>query len=191
MAQLERLFGQGFRCVCAGRWGKTTTHLSNSPYSYRAGVLYQPSPMQSYHVSYGASFNTSAYTYQYVAPANANTPLEKSRNFEIGAKLDWLDGKLSTRGALFRTGKYNERTTDADFAGAAFLLSGKRHTAGVELDIVGKLTPKWEVYASYTYIPVAKIDAIGSTQAASVGARGGFTILGPRRKALATLGVRF
>jgi catecholate siderophore receptor len=155
--------------------GKTTTHLSNSPFSYRAGVLYQPSPTQSYHVSYGTSFNTSADTYQYVTPANANTPPEKSRNFEIGAKLDWLDGKLSTRGALFRTEKYNERTTDADFAGTAFLLSGKRHTAGVELDIVGKLTPKWEVYGSYTYIPVARIDAIGSAQAASVGARVGLT----------------
>ncbi len=158
--------------------GITETHLSNSPWSYRAGVLYQPSATQSYHLSYGTSFNTSADTYQYVSPQNANTPPEKSRNIELGAKLDWLDGKLSTRGALFRTEKYNERTTDADFAGTAFLLSGKRHSAGVELDVVGRITPQWEIYASYSWIPVAKIDALGTAQAAQtpvVGYRVGLT----------------
>jgi catecholate siderophore receptor len=155
----------------------TRTHLSNSPWSYRGGVLFQPSPTQSYHVSYGTSFNTSADTYQYVTPQNANTPPEKSRNIELGAKLDWLDGKLSTRGAIFRTEKYNERTTDADFAGSAFTLSGKRHTAGLELDVVGRLTPQWEIYGSYTWVPVAKIDQAGSAAnaQASVGQRVGLT----------------
>ena len=155
----------------------TSTRLENSPWSYRGGVLYQPSPTQSYHVSYGTSFNTSADTYQYVTPQNANTPPEKSRNLEFGAKLDWLDGVLSTRGAIFRTEKFNERTTDADFAGSAYTLSGKRHTAGVELDVVGRLGPQWEVYGSYTWIPVAKIDQAGSAAAAqaSVGQRVGLT----------------
>ena len=155
--------------------GTTRTHLGNSPWSWRAGVLYQPSASQSYHLSYGTSFNTSADTYQFVTPQNANTPPEKSRNLEIGAKLDWLQGQLSTRAAIFRTEKFNERTTDADFAGDAFLLSGKRHSAGLELDVVGRLTAQWEVYASYTWIPVAKIDALGSAQAGSVGARVGLT----------------
>jgi len=156
----------------------TSTHLSNSPWSYRGGVLYQPTPTQSYHVSYGTSFNTSADTYQYVTPANASTPPEKSRNIELGAKLDWLDGKLSTRGAIFRTEKYNERTTDnTDPLNAAspYILSGKRHTAGVELDVVGRLTSQWEVYGSYTWVPVALIDQAGSAQQSSVGQRIGLT----------------
>lgn len=153
------------------------TRLSNSPWSYRTGVLFQPTPTQSYHVSYGTSFSTSADTYQYVTPQNAATPPEKSRNFEIGAKLDWLNGALSTRGAIFRTEKYNERTTDADFAGTAYTLSGKRHTAGLELDMVGRITPQWEVYGSYTWVPVAKIDAAGSAAnaQASIGQRVGLT----------------
>ena len=37
-------------------------------------------------------------------------------------------------------------------------LSGKRHAAGVELDLTGRLTPAWEVYGSYMWMPVAKID---------------------------------
>lgn len=149
--------------------------LSESPVSYRAGVLYQPSESASFHLSYGTSFNTAADTYQYVTPLNANTPPEKSRNLELGAKLDWLDGRLSTRAALFRTEKTNERTTDSDFAGTAYLLSGKRHSQGVEFDMVGRLSPKWEVYLSYSFIPTAKIDRAGSTQQAVVGSRVGLT----------------
>lgn len=151
------------------------TSLSDSMFSYRAGVLFQPSPTQSYHFSYSTSYNTSADTYQYVTPLNANTPPEESRNIEIGAKLDWLDGKLSTRAALFRTEKYNERTTDSDFAGTSYLLSGKRHSQGLELEVVGRLTPQWEVYLSYAYIPQAKIDQAGSTQQIVVGSPVGLT----------------
>lgn len=35
---------------------------------------------------------------------------------------------------------------------------GRRHAVGVELDIAGRITPAWEVYGSYAWIPVAKID---------------------------------
>ena len=40
-----------------------------------------------------------------------------------------------------------------------YLLSGKRHTAGVDIDIAGRVTAGWEVWGSYTWMPVAKIDA--------------------------------
>lgn len=147
----------------------------NALWSQRLGVLYQPTDTASFHAAYSTSFNSSADTYRFTTQQTANTPPEKSRNFEIGAKLDWLDGNLSTRGAIFRTEKYNERTTDADFAGDAYLLNGKRHASGVELDVVGRLSPKWDIYASYTWIPVAMIDQTGSAQAATVGQRPGLT----------------
>ncbi len=149
----------------------------NSLWSYRGGVLYQPTSNMTYYASYATSFNTSADTYQYTTPQNANTDPEKSRNIEIGAKLDWMDGKLSTRVAVFRTEKYNERTTDADFAGTAFLLSGKRHSTGVEFDVVGRITPEWEIYASYSYVGTARIDQAGSatTAQATIGQRVGLT----------------
>ena len=147
----------------------------NSLWSQRLGVLFQPSDTASYHLSYSTSFNTSADTYKFTTQQTANTDAEKSRNFELGAKLDWLNGNLSTRAAIFRTEKYNERTTDADFAGTAYLLNGKRHASGVELDVVGRISPKWDIYASYTWIPVATIDKTGSAAANTVGKRVGLT----------------
>lgn len=152
-----------------------TTLRYNALWSQRLGLLYQPSEHASFHAAYSTSFNSSADTYRFTTQQQANTDAEKSRNFELGAKLDWLQGNLSTRAAIFRTEKYNERTTDADFAGAAYLLNGKRHAAGVELDMVGRLSPRWDIYASYTWIPVAKIDQTGSAQANTIGQRVGLT----------------
>ena len=41
--------------------------------------------------------------------------------------------------------------------------------------MVGRLSPQWEMYLSYSLIPVATIDRIGSAQANVVGSRVGLT----------------
>jgi catecholate siderophore receptor len=146
--------------------------------SKRFGLLWQPDERSSYHLSYGTSFNTSGDTYSYNA-TNANTPPEQSRNIEIGAKIDSADKRFSTRYAVFYAEKYNERNTDPDTAATSLLLSGKRHSAGFEFDITGRLTPKWEIYGSYAWTPIARVDqaapcpAVGACTQAAGGARVG------------------
>jgi catecholate siderophore receptor len=127
--------------------------------------LYQPNELSSYHMSYGTSFNTSGDTYSYSA-LGANTPPESSVNWEIGAKLDSADKRFTTRLAVYRSVKTNERNTDPDNAATAFLLSGERHTAGFEVDLTGRLTDRWEVYVSYVWQPIAKIDKAAPTAGA-------------------------
>ncbi len=134
-------------------------------WSERLGVLYQPNPLHSYHMSWGTSFNTSADTYSYSA-LSANTAPEQSRNFEIGAKLDTADKRFTTRLAVFQSTKFNERNTDPDSAATAFLLSGKRHASGLEIDLTGYLTPQWEVFGSYMWMPDAVIDIASPTAGA-------------------------
>ena len=135
---------------------------SDGLWSKRFGVLFQPSDTMSYHASYGTSFNTSGDAYQYDAPGS-NTGPEASRNIEVGAKLDLLDGKLSARFAVYHATKFNERNRDSPTGQPLeqYLLSGKRHAAGVDIDIAGRITPQWEVFGSYAWIPVAKVD-VGS-----------------------------
>jgi catecholate siderophore receptor len=151
----------------------TTTSYQQkvSEFSKRLGLLYQPNELHSFHISYGTSFNTSGDTYSYNA-LSANTPPESSQNIEIGAKLDTADKRFTTRLALFHATKKNERNTDPDTAASRLLLSGKRHTAGFEVDVTGQLTPKWEVYGSYMWMPIAKVDVAAST-ATTVGNRAG------------------
>ncbi len=126
-----------------------------SELSKRVGLLYQPNDLHSYHFSAATSFNTSGDAYS-LGATNASTPPEQSINIELGAKLDTEDKRFTTRLAVFRSTKLHERNTDPLIN--LVTLSGKRHVAGAEIDVAGRLTPQWEIYASYMWMPVAKID---------------------------------
>ena len=132
---------------------------SDSLWSSRFGVLWQPSDTFTAYASYGTSFNTSGELYNYDLPGS-NAPPEKSRNIEIGAKLEMFDGRMSSRVAVFQTTKYNERNRDSPEGQPIvdFILSGERHATGLELDLAGRITTGWEMFLSYAWIPDAKID---------------------------------
>jgi catecholate siderophore receptor len=141
--------------TAAGPETSTAYNMKVSEVSKRAGILYQPSEHMSFHLSGATSFNTSGDAYS-LSATNVNIPPEQSINVELGAKLDSADGNFSTRMAIFRSTKLHERNTDPLVN--LVTLSGKRHAAGFELDFSGRLTPLWEVYASYLWMPVANID---------------------------------
>lgn len=126
-----------------------------SELSKRVGVLYQPNELHSYHFSAATSFNTSGDAYS-LGATNASTPPEQSINIELGAKLDSADKRFTTRVAVFQSTKLHERNTDPTVA--LVTLSGKRHVVGAEIDFSGRLTPQWEIYGSYMWMPEANID---------------------------------
>ncbi len=145
---------------------QTATNTSFSRHdklwSRRFGALFQPNEWASYHASFGTSYNTSGDTYQFTpgAPSGrvANTPPEKSRNVELGGKFDLLGGLMNLGVSLFHTEKYHERNTDPDSAAQMELLSGKRHAAGVDIDVAGRISSNWDAFVSWTWIPEARID---------------------------------
>jgi len=152
--------------------GVETSARDENLWSPRAGVLYQPSAIESYYASFGTSYNVSADTYQFTpaAPANsrgANTPAEKSRNLEIGGKWELFEKRALLGIAAFYSEKYNERNTDPDTAAAQELLSGKRHAAGMEFNLAGRINAKWDVFFNHSWIPDAKIDKSNTALAAS------------------------
>jgi catecholate siderophore receptor len=116
----------------------------DSVWSYRLGLIYQPSKAQSYYVTHGTSFNPSGELYA-LDPRGANTDPEMNENIEIGAKWDLFNGDLSLRTALFSSEKTNERNTDPLMTDV-YLLSGRRHTDGIEFEGAGRITPEWEVF---------------------------------------------
>lgn len=135
-------------------------------WSYRSGLLFQPTKYVTYYASYSTAYNPSAEAYQ-LDDRSTNTPPEKNRNLEFGAKWELAGGDLSLRTALFRTEKTNERNTDLAVPDA-FLLSGKRHTDGVELEAVGRLSSKWELFANTAFMR-ANIDEAAGTSAGNKG----------------------
>lgn len=128
-------------------------------WSWRTGLMYQPTDYVTYYAAYGTAFNPSGDIYSVEAnqpTRSAKTDPEKSINYEIGAKWELMQGNLSLRTALFRTEKTNERNVDP-FQPDIFLLSGRRHTDGVEIEGAGRITPKWEVFGALALM-TAEID---------------------------------
>ena len=87
---------------------------SDTAFSPRLGALWQPDGASSYYVSFGTSYNTAGDTYQF-APGGpnqrtANTPPEKSRNLEIGAK--WDAGTIAFSVAGYRLDRGNVAIAD-------------------------------------------------------------------------------
>lgn len=149
----------------------TTTgyQMKVSEVSKRGAVLFQPTEQWSFHLMGATSFNTSGDAYS-LSAANQDIPPEKSVNVELGAKWDSADGKLSVRASAFRNTKLHERNTDPLITNLV-TLSGKRHAAGLDVDIVGKITPEWEVFGNFTWMPVSKIDISSANSGEVQGAR--------------------
>ena len=149
----------------------TTTgyQMKVSEWSKRAAVLFQPNAQWSFHLMGATSFNTSGDAYS-LSSSNQNIPPEESVNVELGAKWDSADGKLSIRGSAFRNTKLHERNTDPLITNLV-TLSGKRHAAGLDVDIVGRITPEWEVFGNFTWMPVAKIDVSSANSGEVQGSR--------------------
>ncbi len=149
----------------------TSYRMKISEISKRAAVLFQPNEQWSFHLMGATSFNSSGDTYS-LSPANVNVPPEQSVNVELGAKWDSADGKLSARAGIFRNKKLQERNTDPLVN--LVTLSGKRHASGLDMDLVGRITAEWEVFANFTWMPDAKID-VAAPGAEGQGARPSMT----------------
>ena len=164
-----------FKATYRNPTGSVSGDRSDSLFSPRFGLIFQPDELSSYYVSYGTSYNTSGDTYQFSpglsssTARSANTPAEKSRNIEIGSKFELFERRALLGVAAFYSEKYNERNTDPDTAAAQELLSGKRHATGMEFNLAGRITPKWEVFFNHTWIPEAKIDRSNVALAANGG----------------------
>lgn len=133
---------------------------TDTAWSPRAGLVWQPSKAQSYYVSWSRSFQPSAEVFA-LAANNSDLAPEVTRNTEVGAKYDWLDGKASTTVSVFRIERNNIKvTTPAN----TVIPIGEQRTDGVELSAAAELSQGWRVLAGYAYLDArvvrsAQVDA--------------------------------
>lgn len=131
--------------VATGDFSRT-----DKEWSPRSGIVWQPTDWQSYYFSYGSSFNPSAEALS-LNVSTANLPPEDNRNFEVGAKLDLLNGRLAANAALFRLEKTNARTTDPNDP-TFNVLAGEQRTEGLELELAGQILPHWGISVAYALL---------------------------------------
>ncbi len=130
--------------------------------SVRAGLIWQPAETQAYYASYGTSFNPSLETLTLVNGQQSLDP-ETSKQYEVGAKWDLLDGNLSLTSALFRIEKDHTRS---QIAPGFYELTGNIRVDGFQVSVAGRLTPAWQVFGGYTYLDarIVSASALDATQ---------------------------
>jgi catecholate siderophore receptor len=124
---------------------------TDKKWSYRGGLVFHPVPWQSYYFSYATAFNPSAEGLALAANTTA-TPPEKNRTFEIGSKIDLMDGALNFTAAVFQIDKTNARTADPDDPTGAMVLEGQQRVRGVELGLTGRIMEGWNVFTGYSFL---------------------------------------
>jgi iron complex outermembrane recepter protein len=123
---------------------------SDSNFSPRFGIVYQPSQNISLYASYATSFEPS-----FGASRNGNgAPFkpETGRQFEVGVKAD-ITRNLSATLALYDLRKQNVTVDDPNSSDPNdSIQTGEQTSRGIEFDIAGEISPGWKVIASYAYI---------------------------------------
>lgn len=127
---------------------RTTEYSGNfGENSYRAGLSWQPRADSHYYLGWSDSFSPTADLYQL---SGSQYPAERSAVTELGAKWLLLDGDLAFRVALYHAVKEWERNTDLE--STASILTRKRQSDGLELELAGRITDEWEVFGGLSLI---------------------------------------
>ena len=121
-----------------------------SSVSPRVGVVWQPLPEHSVYASWNKSFSPyggrGTLSVDTAATAVLDEQPQHSRQFEVGIKSDWLDGKLSTQLAAYELEHYNIRyRPEPEIDPYLFAVRGKERSRGIEFSASGRLAPSWYV----------------------------------------------
>ena len=125
--------------------------------TYRAAFVYKPSSHGSLYFDYGTSFDPSAEALSLsVGLANGSLAPEENETYEAGAKWSFLNGRLLTEGAWFRTEKDNAHETDPTNSNN-IVAAGNQLVKGVQFSVVGRLPQGMDIVAGYAYLDSAVI----------------------------------
>ncbi len=130
--------------------------LSDTLLSWKVGAVFKPAANGSVYASVSNAFLPPAGN-NFTLATNANSanrpdldPQEGS-NIEIGTKWDLLDGKLAATAAVYRSENKKELVSDGA-ASPTYAQIGKRRVDGVELGVVGQVTPAFTLSAGLSYM---------------------------------------
>lgn len=126
-----------------------TTDRQDSTFLPFAGLVYQLNQQVSLYGNYSRSFVPNA------SDANSGQAFdpEQGRSYELGIKLD-VNNALSASAAVFDIEKENVVVTNNNVSEAA----GKVGSRGVEIDISGRITDRWELLGTYAYTDTEILD---------------------------------
>jgi len=134
--------------------------LTDHALTPHAGVLWLPRKNFSVYASYSTNFgNNNGFDF-------SGKPLdpESGKQYEVGAKVEMFDSKLTASAAWFDLRKTNVAVPDRLHPNFSVSV-GEIRSRGVEADLQGEVLPGWSVITNLTYDPtlITKGGPLGSS----------------------------
>ncbi len=126
---------------------------SYNPTTGRIGLVWDITPNAMAYIQYATAADPPAGSLATASFANAitNTELTTGRQLEIGAKLDFWQGKGSATAAIYSIARKNIATQDPNNS-ALTILVGEQSAKGIDLSVGLQATRQWAVRADFTYV---------------------------------------
>lgn len=123
---------------------KVTRNLTNY-----AGIVYDLNDNHSVYMSYTDIFKPQNYLN---ASGSLLSPVV-GKNYEVGVKGEYFNGTLNGSIAMFRMDQENRARTARNCPSAitCYEAAGKVRAQGIDIELQGAITPRWQVGAGYTY----------------------------------------
>ncbi|PIG94709.1 TonB-dependent siderophore receptor [Gloeocapsopsis sp. IPPAS B-1203] len=138
------------RLISRDEFGVLDNRVEDTAFSPRVGIVYRLIEPLSLYASYSESFLpvsgfSAGLTFE-------GDPFEQTtgQQFEIGAKAEFLDGRLGATLALYDLTKQNVLTADTDNPGFQ-IQTGEQRSRGIEFNVIGEIIPGLNVLGSYAY----------------------------------------
>jgi iron complex outermembrane receptor protein len=133
----------------AQAWSPSDTGVETaSEWTPNFGVLYQLTGDIGAYASYTKSFIPQATA---LLVGGGSAPPARGKAVEVGLKGNFLDDRLTSSVALFRSQTTNALVADALLPGYSTLSPSGYVTRGVEVDASGQIAPGLRVTGNYTY----------------------------------------
>ena len=128
---------------------KKTTQTAFIP---RVGLVYALTPSTNVYASWIRGFEPQSVAIQNDPETGGPFDPMKSELWEVGAKGEYLNKRLSVTTSVFRIRKNNSLYSAGDPVNPKLRLAvGEEVSRGVEFDVSGRILPYWSITANYSY----------------------------------------
>jgi catecholate siderophore receptor len=137
----------------------TSVEATDDILSWKTGLVFKPAPNGSLYAACGISLTPPGTDFTLsTAAGNQNNPTtapQQVTSYETGTKWDFFKGRLATTAALFKTTNNNTVYTDPVLGP---IPAGRQTVQGLELNVSGKVTDHWLLFAGFAYLD-SRIDS--------------------------------
>ena len=128
---------------------KKTTQTAFIP---RLGLVYALTPSTNVYASWIRGFEPQSVAIQSDPETGGPFDPMKSELWEVGAKGEYLNKRLSVTTSVFRIRKNNSLYSAGDPVNPKLRVAvGEEVSRGVEFDVSGRILPYWSITANYSY----------------------------------------